>query len=787
MAVSRWRRMRRRSSCGRPASAACVLALTAGLAAAIPPSLAQQAPEPPAAATLTFDIPEQELNAALLLFADRSGLQLIYDVGLVEGLRSTPLTGSFTAEEGLTRLLSGSGITFRFSGANTVTLEPAEASEPIRLAPIVVQGEKIGRTLRETPASTRVLEGAEVNRPANRDLRDAIEGIPNVLAEEGARLPTIRGIDGSADLLGGPSFTTGAQPRVNVIVDGVPKPLTIGATPTISGVWDLDSLEVARGPQSTTTGRNSLGGAIRVATREPSFDYEAAARSTYFDQDGTFAGAVMVNLPVIEDQLALRVTAEVSEGESFVDVVDPALADNRNEVEDEEFRQFRGKLLLTPATAEDLEVLLSVERTETRRLFQPGLTDGDADPLEFSNFNDGQNTDINDQTVYAGRIRYDLSDSFQLEARAAFLDNVFEIPDTSPFFDYRQDTETVVTEGLLRFNDLGFVEKGVFGLAYESQNDDGDNPVAAFPLAVEGEIDNYGVFSEVEFGIIDKLVLIAGGRVEIDRRERLVTFAGDGSEASSDDLAFIPKIGLRYDVTTELVLGYTYAEGFRPGGVDFEIRNPAAGASEFDSERLRQHEIYARSRFLDGRLQLNGSAFYYEFDDAQVLGAGSTTATLVGNVPEARGFGLELEGAFEIYPGLTLTGGLGLLDTEITDAGSVAPQFEGEELPRAPNIMANGGLGYVSDFGFTARVAARYVGSAPDAIGGPNLDSYVVVDLAVGYDLPIGDQLDLRFEAFVDNVGDERYVTDIAPSFSGRDLAVVGRPRTFGLAATVRF
>ena len=105
-------------------SAASILALSVGMTLAVQTASAQQSTLPPAVAqeAIEFDITAQDLNTALLTFADRAGLQLVFDVGLVEGLRNAPLNGTFTAQEGLSRLLAGTGMTYRFSGDNTVLL-----------------------------------------------------------------------------------------------------------------------------------------------------------------------------------------------------------------------------------------------------------------------------------------------------------------------------------------------------------------------------------------------------------------------------------------------------------------------------------------------------------------------------------------------------------------------------------------------------------------------------------------------------------------------------------------
>lgn len=739
-----------------------------------------------------FVIPAQPLTSALVAFGDQAGLQITADTALLTGHTAPALSGRMAPAEALARLLAGSGLTWRAIDAGTMVLEPAampsgqDEGAPLRLDGIVVQGEKLFRTLRQTPASTVVIPGFVADVPQNRDLREAIEAVPNVYAPESFNAPAIRGIDGNAGQAGGAALSTGAQPRVNIIVDGVPRPYTISSVPTLNSTWDLDTVEVARGPQSTTTGRNSLGGAIRVLTNDPVFDLEAAARTGYFNQDGTIAGAVMANVPLIDDQVALRVTGEVSDGDTFVEVTDPALSPGeRDEAEEEQFRRFRGKLLVTPAALPGLEVLMQVERTVAQRQFSPGLVDN-ADVDTLSIFAEATSIDDNEQMIYSGRIRYALSDHVELEGRAAFLDNSFVIPNITTLFDFEQSTETLVAEGLVRLRDVGPLSTGVFGLAFERQADEAINRISFFPFGVDAEVINYGIFGEGEFPLTDRLTLIAGGRVEIDRRQRLVTLGGAGTDTEVDEVAFIPKAGLRYDLSDQVVVGYTYAEGYRPGGVDFDLFEPVAGVVSFESERLRQHEVYARTTWLDDRLTVNGSAFFYTFTDAHTGGAQPGLAGdlgLFGNVPRARGYGLELDGAYEVVDGLTLSLGLGLLNTRVTDPGPFLSDADGEELPRAPSVTATGGLSYVSPFGVDASISARYAGESTLSLGDDPIDGFLVADMAVGYEFDLTDRLSGRIDAFVENIADNRYIIDR----SNADTVALARPRTVGVSATFRF
>jgi outer membrane receptor protein involved in Fe transport len=180
---------------------------------------------------------------------------------------------------------------------------------------------------------------------------------------------------------------------------------------------------------------------------------------------------------------------------------------------------------------------------------------------------------------------------------------------------------------------------------------------------------------------------------------------------------------------------------------------------------------------------MGATAFYYTYEDVQVSGASISGSALLGNVPEARGYGVEFETNVFLTDEILLTGNLGLLDTEITDAGATLAANEGDELPRAPNVTANFGVSYGTGYGFFASTNVQYVGSTTSVLNQPTIDSYAVVDLAAGYDFAgaLGGR-SLRIEAFVENALDETYFTLRNPP-----LQAVGRGRTLGVAATLRF
>ena len=740
-----------------------------------------------------YQIPAGSLGQALNEFAQQAGIAIVYAAALVAGKQSPGFSGPASVEQGFDKILDGSGLQAVKSAAGYRVETRPKPSAAIALAPIVVEGERSGRLLDEAPASVVVIDGEQADRPQNLNTRDVVGQVPNVVFDSGVAMPAIRGIDGSG-FRSGSALTSGAQPRINVFVDGVPRPITpFGSASVVSSNWETSQVEIARGPQSTLGGRNSLAGSIRVQTNDPVHTLEGALRTYTFDEDGTVGAALMLNAPVVDDQVALRLTGEVEDGQSFVDNTDPLFEPFADQQDTEEMRRYRMKLLVEPESIPDLRILATAERTEDYRI--PGYVVDQGSSDELSSIVDVNGAVDNEQDVFSLQANYAISNQVEAELRVARIENETRgIPLFEPTTGKRNistaiDTDSSIFEGLFRFERIGNINRGVVGFTYEEQDEFIVSPPPFFPVTADGTIESLGIFGEIDYAVTDRLDLIVGARLEQDDRERFFeAFGTMPRELDADQTELIPKIGLRYAVADDVTLGYQYTEGFRPSGIDFDFLNPAISVT-FDSEHLEQHEIYTRGTYWGGRATLNASLFYYEFKDAQVAGAGpvGSFGRLIGNVALAEGYGAEVEGTFDFGNGFFLSAGLGMLDTEITDAtGSALPQFEGEELTRAPNITGNIGLDYISNAGWDASIRVRHVGEFTTDVGGEKNPAYTTVDLAAGYEFDVGARQTARIDAFVNNATDELIVLDTLWGATGNGQ-LVGRPRTMGIAASLRF
>src|SRR3546814_2469334 len=177
-------------------------------------------------------------------------------------------------EAALDRLLAGTGLVQRRAAGGVVTLEVPTAGQHagnlLTLSPVTVTGERVSRSLRDTESSVTVIDGEALDTRAGMgSTNEVLARIPNVVSAEPTNLaPAIRGIDSTGPAEGANAFFAGVRPRLTMQVDGRP----LGFNELIFGnasLWDVQQVEVFRGPQSTIQGSNSIAGPVVIKTNDP--------------------------------------------------------------------------------------------------------------------------------------------------------------------------------------------------------------------------------------------------------------------------------------------------------------------------------------------------------------------------------------------------------------------------------------------------------------------------------------------------------------------------------------
>ena len=328
-----------------------------------------------------FDIPSQALQTALLQYSEQAGVQVVVANELVKNLKAPAVRGEYSRPRALSMLLEGSGLAYRVTADRTVAISLEKTSESAppasadavasedrgegspRLEEVIVTANKVAEPLNKVPASVGVLTASALDSQHVVDMQDVVNRVPglssNFSGAPGTSTFTIRGISPG----GGTEATTG------LYIDDV----SINGGLGFSGAYepaffDLDRIEVLRGPQGTLYGADSFGGTIRYVNKQPDLNKLDGELTTSFygqaqgDPGESVRGAV--NLPLIDHTLGLRLAGIYQHDGGFIDHVDStgAVVQKNSNVQD--VYGVRGVLLWQPA--EGLKVTPTFQYQTTR-------------------------------------------------------------------------------------------------------------------------------------------------------------------------------------------------------------------------------------------------------------------------------------------------------------------------------------------------------------------------------------------------------------------------------------
>jgi TonB-dependent siderophore receptor len=664
------------------------------------------------------------------------------------------------------------------------------------LAPIIVTGEKFGRDQFTTFTSVEVFTGGELHDLVKPTLNDALNSAPNIRAFMGGTGNSdvvIRGLSSE-----GATAPSRSNPVISVVVDGAEQGVEATRRGT-RGIWDVEQVEVLRGPQSTLQGRNALAGSVIIKTKDPTYTPEAIFEGLVGTEDYR-SGAFAVSAPIVEDELAFRISGQIFRKENDIDYVDPSISD----VGKEEFEEIRGKLLWEPAEIPGLRGLFTVSRTHDKPAW--ALVSG---PDFFARRFDDTTAERRDTYVnrYIADLSYEFNEDWKIQSITSFVDTDVDInsPQTStlqPFQlirgdtreggDFSQDIRLTYGSGESQFS-------GVFGLFAGRSTFDLDSNIQVvepFGLSVipfqqlqaENKSETIALYADTRYEFIDRWTLLAGGRLVHDKVS--ANYQGSLLDASTfgyvpltenssvSNTEFLPKIGLAFELTENQNLAATISKGYRPGYSELIIGT--TDINEVKPESLWAYELAYRSKWLEDRLQVNGNVFYYDYTNQQVpieFDPRFPAQTISLNAAESHSYGAEVEVRYGFDNGLELFGGLGLMRSKF-DKGD----FKGKEFPEAPSVTASFGGIYKHESGFFVGGDVSFTDgyySKGDVNNVRALDSFTVVNANAGYEKD-----NLKITAFAKNLFNEEYLTSISTNGS---QATVGEGRSFGVRINASF
>lgn len=550
------------------------------------------------------------------------------------------------------------------------------------------------------------------------------------------------------------------DPTVGVFVDGVYLGINGGV---VFDLFDLDSVEILRGPQGVLFGRNVTGGAVVINTGNPTEDFRGKFRAAVDGPalDGGRGGpnytvSGVVSGPIIEDVLLFKVGAYYNKDEGYfrnlASLTNPNIPENHGEAET---KILRGAL---EARLGGLTLLGKLDYFES---------DGDGPSAQNRAFFDRNSFDfaIDEPGNYANEI-WTGSLTATVDIGPGTLTNVFgwrkydattrgDI-DATPRFLFHSSTETAQEQFsnelryAMSFDSLDLTVGGFWfdqDLAYtENRELRRDLPVNLQPpVFYGGGAQNHevlGVFANAQWEFVDNLSLIAGIRWNQETKDAAVTFItprapcsfiqgtcptgtspyrpGIETNGFTDRVRFrnlSPKVGLQYEFANSQVYGH-WSRGFRSGGFNFRITNIpvfnraflATGELGFDEEQVDNYEIGGKFQTDDGSFTLNAAAYITKVGNMQrevnLADPGAGVVQNILNTADATITGFEAEARMRVSDSLAFTANIGIIDAQydevlfdISGDGVINDTDLALSLPRVPPITVGAGLIHDWDLG----------------------------------------------------------------------------------------
>lgn len=657
---------------------------------------------------------------------------------------------------------------------------------------ITVTGQQQERTLQDTVASVAVTSGSELEQSTQKDLYDLVAATPNVAQSFGYKGFSIRGIDQRG-------FGSGTGLLVSVKVDGVSLQ---NDTSTFFGpysTWDLDQVEIFRGPQSTQQGRNSLAGSIILESARPTYEQQVKSKLSYGSLD-SWQAAATVNVP-LSAKAALRLSVDQRRSDGWVD--NPTRGE-----EDYDFREsltVRGKLRFDPS--DRFRGLLTLSYTDSSG--GEDLIDESRFPGERLNFSNESAEEGSRHQIASLELAYDLNDRWTLESLTSSLTHDYlrvEDGDMSFFpgnlLDIDQDDQGLTQQLRLLYNGSERAH-GVLGLYYADLEDD-SLAVATLPGEVLGipgvtvtgsqarleETENLAVFGEFDLRLGERWTMTLGARFDDEQRSTATTqeslldppiFALPSlppEVLDADYSAFLPKLGVTLDWSDDLSTSLSVQRGYRAGGRSLSLISQRL--SDYDPEYTTNYELALRSRSSDRNWRFNANAFYVDWEDQQVAVRTEFDLefdTVTINAGSSRLYGLE--GTVEYQPRSQWRTYLsvGFVETEFESFVDQDQDFSGNEFPFAPSWSwtLGGHWQWRQHWNLDAQINWQDAFfSEPSNLAAFEVDDRTLVNLKLGRSWRTW-----GLNVFARNLLDEDYLLERLPSGSR-----TGEPRVFGLEWT---
>ncbi|NND68923.1 MAG: TonB-dependent receptor [Halioglobus sp.] len=696
------------------------------------------------------------------------------------------------------------------------------------LEEVLVTAQKRAENLQDVAASVTAVAGDALRDLGAYDFRELGTTLTNV---------TVSNDQSSVDIaIRGVSNNRGFSAPTAFHVDGI---YASDGKSGLAAFLDLARVEVVRGPAGTLYGRNATAGAVNVISNRPDTQASSLAIEGSAGNDDFESIQAVGNL-AINDQFALRAAylGEERDGWSTHESFAPDVPDQATD--DADLKVY--KLRAAWDISETVSWLIGYEHFKSagsgRRLlidFEKSIARNNLENGLDNNLTEAQRTRVANDPRYVpanGVYDSDIEQDFFLSdlrvefggTELAYLFGYREIDEEN-----RADTDFYMGNFIttsakyidemsheLRLSGATESVRWLVGLYYwESETDDGflqdfgrPNGLVSRFSADDASGESLGVFTQATVDLTATLRLTGGLRYSEDEQKSGTGVSGlenssgtlmaqpyEESSGDWDDVSY--KLAIEYDVAEDSLLYASISTGYKTGGL-----NSPSVSTTFEPEEVIAYEIGSKNLLADGRLQLNGAVFYYDYENLQISGLEVVNDQPIAaqtNIDESEIFGAELEWIALLCDGLRIDGGIGYLRAEAESGivddpteqqGGLTIDISGNELRKSPEWTLNLGVQYDHDMGdlgaLTGRVNFHYADEQYHDVVNveQNLeDDFTKTDLSLTWRSPKE-----RFfaQAFWRHIEDDEVRTTIFQTPIGA-LSSYAAPETYGLRVGYTF
>ena len=676
--------------------------------------------------------------------------------------------------------------------APSAAAQEKKADEEYKLETMTVTAQKREENVQDVPVSMSVFSDIQLEDAGIKDTSDLIRFAPNVHLKESSaeNVLIIRGIS---------SFDTSIYSPAAFYVDDVNFPLHYMYN---TELFDLERVEVLRGPQGTMYGRNSQSGVINLVTKQPDNEFRAKVLSEYGSYNSWRFGA-NVSGPIAKDKLYLGVALQYKLSDGYIE----NKFNNNDESAEIDHKNGRATLRWTPTTQWDISLIADAMDTDDQQIgyrYRTGPFATDYYDISHNITDEYSKQEGNGEIL---RLKYE-GDSFNLLSVTGVrnyehkyrldMDNT---ADPGPWFNWGDARFKYEIEHMSEEFRISSPENqcpfewlmGVYGFKEET---DISQEMTGWGMSADTDIDidGYAAFGQGTYTLFDKLHLTAGLRFDHQDLEGKMKGAGMTGPIDQDKNLdydeFLLKFSIAYDFTKDIMTYITVSEGYMVGGYNYGYMPTNEEAFYYDPEYTWNYEAGIKSSWLDNKLLANLSIFYIDIDDKQVVEWSMTMGTKVKNAAKAHSQGIELGLKARPKRGLDLFAGFGYTESKFDDwkvlqSDGTIYDFEHNYLQNAPKYTYNLGAAYRHQNGYFGRVdllgTGKFYGDAKNNL---KQKSYEIANLRLGYE---GDNLGIAF--WCTNMFDEKYVTALYDNTAMGlgELVQDGEPRMLGVTASYRF